>query len=200
MQLEDAHHEPSVYSTKHRGRKLYRFSACAVWTCGSPVLTLRRAACTRRLCKAGLRCNNCSITIKAKDLPVIYRRTWGRRSYRKYGVKFSKKACPFLAITSAWRLGSSSWFAKNRLIAGCRPRVACRTRGGKRFRGRSPFDVTVTAAGCYKNVYGLGNAPSISQCLAGRIAGGVPFRTSLRRQLPRSPRLGHNIFEIGLQQ
>lgn len=142
-------------------------------TTGPPVLMIDNAGCTKIGCQ-NTRCNTCWVTVKAADLPhFTYGNFWLRRTGR-YGIKFSTESCPFLAITSDWQLGASSWFAKNRFIAGCKPRVACRTRGGKACRGNSPFDVAVTAAGCYTNLYGFGNAPSLSQCLAGNIAGGVP--------------------------
>lgn len=158
-----------------RAETIQIFKMCGIFKCGAPVLTLNRAACTRRLCRNGARCNTCWVTLKATDLVEFHGNLgWFWKVLGKYGVKFASESCPFLTITSDWRSGKSAWFAKNGFNAGCKPRVACRTRGGISCRGTSPFDVAVTAAGCYTNLYGRGNAPSISQCLAGNIAGGVP--------------------------
>lgn len=142
---------------------------------GPPVLTISSAGCTKIGCWRPQRCNTCWIRIKASDLPLYYTYVlFGRKRIGKYGIKFARESCPFLAITSDWQRGQSSWFSKNGFIAGCKPRVACRTRGGKRCRGKSPFDVAVTAAGCYTNLYGLGNARNLRECMAGNIGGGVP--------------------------
>lgn len=154
---------------------------------GPPILTIDTAGCSKVYCERPARCNTCYVTIKASDLPLFYTRRFWRIRIGTYGIKFATESCPFLAITSDWRLRQSSWFAKNGFIAGCKPRVACRTRGGKSCRGNSLFDVAVTAAGCYTNLYGYGNAPTLGQCMAGNIGGGVPSGEVYGTNCPERP-------------
>ena len=150
------------------------FRMCGNYTCGSPILTIIFSYCTSRACRVGTRCNYCSTVIKAADLPLYY--VPGTRQIGKYGIKFSQELCPFLVITSDWQLGRPPWLAKNGFIPGCKPRVACRTRGGNRCRVRSrqPLDVAVTAAGCYTTLFGYKNARNLHECLRGKILDGVP--------------------------
>lgn len=92
----------------------------------------------------------------------------------RYGVKFSGESGPFLTITSDWELRHSFWFVKNGFITGCKPRVGCRARAAVQTHVKMPFDVAVTAAGCETSLYTADNAPSLSGCLEGNIARGVP--------------------------
>eukprot|EP00171_Calliarthron_tuberculosum_P001519 IDg1519t1 len=108
---------------------VYRY--CGAILCGAPVVTLS-SPCSKILCPRGVRCNWCSARLDAFKLPTFYES--GTKKVGRYGVKFGKESCPFLALTSDWRNGASDWFGRNGFITGCKPRVACRTRGGKACR------------------------------------------------------------------
>lgn len=123
--------------------------------------------------------------VKSTEEPDIFHTR--PKQLGQYGVKFAGQSMPFLTFYSDWSLGQASWFAKNGFVPGCKPRVACRTRAGLSSHPRMPFDVAVTAAACYTNLYSFGNAPGLSACLAGKIAHGVPTGEIYGKNCPARP-------------
>lgn len=184
MAMASAQCLPWTTTVEWKGRhagELGVYRMCGDSVCGNPIRKLGK--CSNSLCPHGARCNDCSdelvdVGSELEDLPQFYE----GKEVGRYGFQFDGETCPFHFFGSDFRVVSSctdnSWFSGSRAgwITGCKPRVSCRTRGGKRCRGKSPFDVAMSASGGYtSNYYGLGNAVSLDQCIAGTIGGGVPF-------------------------
>lgn len=144
---------------------------------GDPILKL--GTCTEIGCPIDERCNDCSASLSGFGMDDLPEFSDGKGKVGRYGVQFDGETCPFLTFGSDFRdansCGGGAWFKGEGWIAGCKPRVSCRTRGGKKCRDYdSPFDVSVRGYAGYTSYYGLGNAESLDECIAGNIGGGVP--------------------------
>eukprot|EP00892_Ulva_mutabilis_P001027 jgi/Ulvmu1/10925/UM007_0104.1 len=155
------------------------YRMCGLSVCGEPIMKL--GSCTKIGCPEGERCNTCFARLEdigedLDDLPLFVE----GGQVGRYGLQFDGETCPFMVFGSDFRVvrdcsEGRAWWEQQGWLAGCVARVSCRARGGRACRGDDPtLDVAVTGRTGHTDYYGLGNAESLEECIAGGQGGGVP--------------------------
>ena len=156
---------PRVVTIQYKAaspRMLNVHTVCAGARCGAPVLTLN-SACTEVACLDGSRCNSCTASLRAADLPP------DGTSKITYGVYFDDEPHSFYSFTADWP-SRGVWHALNGWILGCKntPRVGCTNRSGcigKKSCNCLVNDVALSLQGCYQTYFRKLNAENIRACI-----------------------------------
>lgn len=165
LALVEAKCNPRAVNIEYKAesaRELKVHKVCAGVRCGPPVLTLK-SICTEVACIDGSRCNTCSASLKANDLPQEVTKSL------KYGVYFDDEPKSFYSFMAKSQF-QGAWYAQNGWILGCKnvPRVGCTNRSGcvnKKSCSCLVNDVALSLQGCYQTYFRELNAGSLNACV-----------------------------------